>query len=410
MSVDDQLAEAGDSVAAIDRQSLTGWMGGAIAGLKRSLFAEPVVVVLLVVWTIFAIAHERFLSPVNLTNLALQAVAVGTISLGVVLVLLLGEIDLSVAAVSGLAGAVLASLAVKHGWPAPAAVAAALGTGAAIGCVQGTISTRLGVPSFVVTLAGLLAWKGFLLLVLGETGTININSPAIIDLTATFLSAQLGWLLGVLVIATIAARAWWIRRQRRRAQLTLLPQWQACANLVVIATLIFTAIAVANADRGVPLALLIFLALAAILSAICRSTPFGRRIYAVGGNAEAARRAGIRVTQVRVCVFALAGLLAAAGGVLAASRLLAVNQSSGSGDLLLFAIAGPVIAGVSLFGGRGRIWIAALGVLVVASISNGLDLLALASSLKFIFCGLVLLAAVSLDAVTRRRITQTVAR
>jgi len=377
------------------------------AALRRlaqgELGSVRVLIVLAIIWTIFTVANDRFLTAVNLTNLALQITAVGTISVGVVLVLLLGEIDLSVGALSGLAAAVMATLSVESGWAAPTAILAGLAVGAAIGLFQGTVATRLGIPSFVVTLAGLLAWQGAQLQVLGDTGTLNITDPGITNLAGTFLADGLGWLLAVACVAAVVLLTLAGRRRRHRAGLEVEPLPVAALRLGAAAAAILAAVAIVNADRGVPLALVILVGLVVLFEALMTRTTFGRHVYAVGGNAEAARRAGVKVARVRTIVFVLAATLAAAGGILAASRLLAVNQSSGSGDLLLLAIAGPVIAGTSLFGGRGTVWAALLGALVIGSISNGMDLLALESSVKFMVTGGVLLAAVALDALGRQR-------
>jgi D-xylose transport system permease protein len=362
-----------------------------------------VLIVLAIVWIVFAVAHDRFLTAVNLTNLALQIAAVGTISIGVVLVLLLGEIDLSVGAVSGLAAAVMASLSAKAGWPAVPAILAGLATGAAIGLFQGTVTTRLEIPSFVVTLAGLLGWQGALLAVLGKTGTVNLTAPGIVNLANTFYADVVGWIIAALAVTAVVGMALLNRRRRTRAGLRGEPLAALGLRLVAATVAIVGTVAVLNADRGVPLALLILVGLVVLVDALATRTVFGRHIYAVGGNVEATRRAGVGVAGLRTMVFVLASTLAAAGGILEASRLLAVNQSSGGGDLLLVAIAGPVIAGVSLFGGRGRVWAALLGALVIGSISNGMDLLALQSSVKFMVTGGVLLAAVALDALARKR-------
>jgi D-xylose transport system permease protein len=362
-----------------------------------------VVLVLVVIWTIFTIANDRFLTAVNLTNLALQIAAVGTISVGVVLVLLLGEIDLSVGAVSGLAAAVTATLSVKSGWGAWPAILAGLAVGATIGLLQGSLATRLGIPSFVVTLAGLLGWQGALLAVLGNEGTININDPGITDLAGTFFSDLAGWLVAVACIAAIVISTLGRRRRRLAAGLEVEPVATLALRVGAAAAGILATVAIVNADRGLPLALVILVGLVVLFQGVTTRTTFGKHVFAVGGNAEAARRAGINVARVRTIVFVLTSTLAAFGGILAASRLLAVNQSSGSGDLLLLAIAGPVIAGVSLFGGRGSVWGALLGALVIGSISNGMDLLALESSVKFMVTGGVLLAAVALDAIGRQR-------
>ena len=362
-----------------------------------------VVLALAVIWLVFYVQEPRFMSSVNLSNLVLQMTAVGLVSIGIVLVLLLGEIDLSVGAVSGLAAAIMAVLNVKHGWSPYLAIAAAVAAGTAIGLFQGSVFTRFAVPSFVVTLSGLLAWPGAQLKVLGETGTVNLNDPKILGLTSTFYSDTVGWIFAFVAIGAYAALA--LRaRQSRVSQGLAAPQLGLVVlriGLVSIATLV--AVWVLNDDRGVPLAALILVGFCLGFFYLTTRTTFGRHIFAVGGNAEAARRAGIHVNRVRVIVFMIASSMAAIGGIMAASRLLAVNQSSGSGDFLLLAIAGPVIAGTSLFGGRGSVWHALLGALVITSISNGMDLLGLESSVKFMVTGAVLLAAVVIDAIARRQ-------
>jgi len=362
-----------------------------------------VLITLAIIWIIFAIAHDRFLTPINLTNLALQSVAVGTISVGVVLVLLLGEIDLSVGAVSGLAAAIVSSLSIKSGWAPVPALLVGFAAALAIGFFQGTVATRLSIPTFVVTLAGLLTWQGAQLKVLGTTGTLNITDPLITGLTGTFYSDLVGWVLALVGVAWLVLAA--LRRRQKRAArgLPVESLGLLVARVVPPAAAIVVAVAVLNADRGVPLAVLILVGLVMIMNTILTRSTYGRHIYAIGGNAEAARRAGIRVQWIQTSVFMLASLFAAAGGIMAASRLLAVNQSSGGGDVLLMSIAGPVVAGVSLFGGRGSVWGALLGALVIVSISNGMDLLALDTAVKFMVTGGVLLLAVASDAVTRKR-------
>ena len=375
--------------------------------IKRILAGElgslRVIIVLVVIWAIFQIANDRFLTSINLENLMLQITAVATISIGVVMVLLLGEIDLSVGAVSGLAAGVMAVLTVKHGVSPVLGILAGLGVGAAIGCFNGIMVTQFGVPSFVVTLAGLLGWQGVLLYVLGDTGTINLPDSAITDLTSTFFSNEIGWLLGLVTVGAFVLAAMMGRRSRIKAGLAPGPIGGTIARLVLIGVAVLAAVYVMNDDRGVPLAVVIMLVLMAFFTFLTERTRWGRHVFAVGGNLEAAKRAGIHTDGVKIAVFTLASTLAAAGGILAASRLLAVNQSSGAGDLLLLAIAGPVIAGTSLFGGRGFIFSALLGALVIGSISNGMDLLALESSVKYMITGAVLLAAVTLDSVTQKR-------
>ncbi len=371
--------------------------------LQGDLASLRVLVGLVAIFVVFQVQNDRFLSATNLTNLMLQITAVGLISVGVVYVLLLGEIDLSVGAVSGLSAAVMAVLSAKHGWNPFLAIAAGVGTGLVIGLVQGWLFSNFGVPSFVVTLAGLLAWEGALLYVLGDTGTVNLSDDTIVGLANTFYSEGVGWAIGIAVIATYAGVALWGYRHRVRAGLADQQLAPVLVRVAVVAIAVIAAVAILNSDRGVPLAVLILIGFVVGMQYIATRTTFGRHVFAVGGNAEAARRAGINVHHIRVIVFGVAGMMAAIGGILAASRLLAVNQSSGGSDLLLLAIAGPVIAGTSLFGGRGSVWSALLGALVIGSISNGMDLLAYDSSVKFMVTGAVLLAAVIIDAVARNQ-------
>jgi D-xylose transport system permease protein len=382
-------------------------LAGAWAGFRRrlrqgELGTLPVIVGIAVIWAIFWVANDRFLTPQNLTNLFLQLVSTGTIAIGVVLVLLLAEIDLSVGAVSGFTAAVMAVLNVKQGWPGWAAILAGLATGAIIGAIQGFWVTRFRIPAFVVTLAGFLSWTGALLLVLGETGTVNLNDTTITGLTSTFFVPLDAWLLAVVVIAVYAGAKLWERRKRVAVGLPVVPMQFLVTRIVVIGVALLATAAVLAADRGLPLALVIFIALVVLVDLMINRTRFGRHVLAVGGNAEAARRAGIRVDNVRLVVFTLASTLAAAGGLMGASRLFAVNQSSGAADTTLNAIAAAVIGGTSLFGGRGSAYSALLGGLVIISIQNGMNLLGVASSTRFIVTGLVLLLAATVDALSRR--------
>jgi D-xylose transport system permease protein len=371
--------------------------------VQGDLASARVVLGLAVIWIIFQSQNDRFLTALNLTNLMLQIAATGLISVGIVYVLLLGEIDLSVGAVSGVTSAVVAVLNVKHGWSPYTAIAAGVLCGTAIGIAQGALFTRFGIPSFVVTLAGLLVWQGALLKVLGATGTVNITDPKITGLANTFYSDAFGWIVAVVVIGLYAGVTLFGWRRRVSAGLTDTQVAPLVLRVVVLAGATIATIAILNSDRGLPLAVLILIVFVAGMEYVAKRTRFGRHVFSVGGNAEAARRAGIRVNLIRVTVFGIAGTMAAIGGILAASRLLAVNQSSGGSDLLLLAIAGPVIAGTSLFGGRGSVWSALLGALVIGSISNGMDLLAYESSVKFMVTGGVLLLAVIIDAIARRQ-------
>jgi len=362
----------------------------------------PVILGLFLIWAVFTYLNPLFLSPLNLTNLMAQIAATGIVSVGIVLVLLLGEIDLSVGSVYGLGSAVMAVLSVQKGWAIAPAIAAGVLTGTVIGTFHGFFFTRFRIPSFVVTLAGLLTWYGAQLHVLGEKGTINLTDPTILQIANQFYPASVGWTLAVIVVAWLAADLFIVRRRRAAAGLPLGGWAGAIAKFVVYGGVIFGAMAVLAADRGVPLSLLILLAFIVGFDLILTRTRFGRHIFAVGGNAEAARRAGISVNGIRIAVFALCGTLAAFGGILGASRLEAVNYNSGTGDTLLNAIAAAVIGGTSLFGGRGTVWSALTGGLVIGSINNGLALLSAASDVKFMVTGGVLLAAVTIDAVARQ--------
>ena len=395
---DPDYAAPGDAPAGktSPRDMLRRFVQGDLASL-RVIFA------IALIWIIFQSQNDRFLTAGNLTNLFLQITAVGLIAVGVVMVLLLGEIDLSVGAVSGFAAAVMAVLNVKHGWPAVPAVLAGVLTGTVIGLVQGSLFTRFTIPSFVVTLAGSLVWQGALLKVLGQTGTVNLSNSSITNLANTFYSDTVGWIMAAVVIAVYAAFTLGGHRRRLAAGVTSEPIALLVVRVVVMAAVTIAAVAILNSDRGVPLALLILVAFVIGFQLLTTRTVFGRHLYAVGGNAEASRRAGIGVNKIRVIAFMLASSMAAVGGILAASRLLAVNQSSGGSNLLLEAIAAPVIAGTSLFGGRGSVWSALLGATVIGSIANGMNLLALESSVKLMITGGVLLAAVIVDAVARSR-------
>jgi D-xylose transport system permease protein len=388
----------------LGKEARTGFFGRILRG---DLGGLQVYIALALIWIIFQLANNRFLTAVNLTNLMLQVTAIAIISIGVVFVLLLGEIDLSVGSVSGLCAAIMAVLSVQHGWSPVLAIVAALLAGTSIGLFQGFFNTFFGIPTFVVTLAGLIAWQGAQLQVLGATGTVNLPPSTITDLTSKFYGAGVGWTLAVVVTAGVLGTGLLERRRRQKANLEPGPLARIVVRTVLIGAVMFVGVAILLSDRGVPLAVLILVALLVFFAFLAGRTRFGRHVYAVGGNAEAARRAGIRINRVRLTVYALASTLAAAGGIMAASRLIAVNQSSGSGDVLINAIAGPVIAGTSLFGGRGSVWTALTGALVIGSISNGMDLLGLQSSVKFMITGGVLLAAVTFDALARRQRSQT---
>ncbi|HZN76959.1 MAG TPA: sugar ABC transporter permease [Micromonosporaceae bacterium] len=376
-----------------------------VRGRLRSgeLGAWPVIIGLVVIWVVFQSLNDRFLTPQNLSNLTLQIAATGTISVGIVLVLLLGEIDLSVGSVAGVAAAALAVLTVRHDVGDVLGILLVLLFGAAIGTLQGTIFAKLGVPAFVVTLAGLLGWLGLQLYLLSPQGTINIPYNGFIaKLTHTNLGEAAGWVVGAVVVGLYAAAVLVDMRRRAAAGLPARPVHQVGLRIVGLAVLVGATVGVLNAWQGVPVALLIFVGLVALMDLVLRRTRYGRSIYAVGGNAEAARRAGINVAAIRISVFALASTFAALGGILTASRGYAAGQSTGAGDTLLIAIAAAVIGGVSLFGGRGSTWGALLGSLVLGSITSGMFLLQLESSVRYMITAAVLLAAVILDSLSRR--------
>jgi len=368
------------------------------------LGAIPVVVGLAIIWTVFQILNPTFLSSANLVNLAMQCAAIGTIALGVVLVLLLAQIDLSVGSLSGLAAAILGVSFTQLNWPLPLAILAALASGAIFGWFYGFLLTRFGVPSFVITLAGLLGVLGLQLWVLGRLGSINIPFDSWIVQFAQlmFLPAWLSYVLAAL--ATLGYVGTHLSLANRRLRAGLLPEPRTAILLrgaLLIVALMFGAWYL-NTDRGIGLMFLLFVVLVIAVDFALKRTRWGRSIYAVGGNVEAARRAGIRVNRVYISVFMVSAILATLGGVLAASRLAAANQSSGGGDTNLTAIAAAVIGGASLFGGRGSAWSALLGIVVIQSISSGLTLLSLDSSVRYMVTGAVLLLAVIIDSLSRR--------
>jgi D-xylose transport system permease protein len=363
----------------------------------------PVIVGLVIICVVFQLLDSRFLSATNLSNLAQQMSAVGIISIGIVLVLLLGEIDLSVGSVSGLTSAILVVLNVNHGWGTVPSILAALLAGCAIGAIHGLFFAKIGVPAFVVTLAGLIGWQGLQLTVLGKEGTINIDfNGGIAKFANTYYTPGVGYTIAAVVVVLYVVAMVVGDRRRARAQLPERPRSELVLRAVLVGIALFFIVWIMNKAQGLPLALVIFGGLVVIVDLVLRRTLYGRYVFAVGGNPEAARRAGINVAMIRLTVFMLCSMFAAAGGIMAASRLYAVNQSSGGSDVLLNAIAAAVIGGTSLFGGRGSAYSALLGILVIQSITNGMLLLNLGTDVRFMITGAVLLAAVTVDAVARR--------
>jgi len=364
----------------------------------------PIVIGLMLIWAYFQIQDQHFLTPRNLSNLILQISVSGTIAIGVVLVLLLGEIDLSFGSIAGATAAVLGVLLVNYDFPWWAGVLTMLAVGTAIGTLQGVWIAVMRVPSFVVTLAGLLIWLGVQLHVLGNAGTLNVFDPHITAIASTFLPAAWGWAFAAIAVAGYVGTHLVEDTQRRRARMPAQSLSLLILRSLILAILLFGAVAVLNRAYGVPTAGVLLFVLFAGFDWMARRTRFGRHIYAVGGHVEAARRAGINVARIRICVFALSGLLAAVGGLILTSRLQAASTQSGGGTLLLEAIAAAVIGGTSLFGGRGNVWGALVGALVIGSVSSGLDLVGQPADVKYMIEGAILLLAVTVDAYSRRRI------
>jgi D-xylose transport system permease protein len=373
------------------------------------LGALPVIIGLIIIGVVFQALNSVFLKPENLVNLLLESASTGVIALGVVCVLLLAQIDLSVGSVSGLAAAIVAVLFVNHGWPAAIAILAAILAGAGIGLLYAQIYNRLGVPSFVITLAGLLAFLGVQLWLLGNTGAINIpfDSPLVKFAQLDFVPEWLSYVFVLCAAGALFATGFVHAQKRRRASLSAMSNRVLIIRSVLLLVILGVVVFVLNEDRGVGWMFVFFLGLVLVMHYVFTRTKFGRSMFAVGGNEEAARRAGINVRAVYTWGFVLCSGFAALGGVLGAARLAAANQQSGSGDVNLNAIAAAVIGGTSLFGGRGSAFAALLGILVISAISNGLTLLNLNSSYRFMVTGAVLLLAVAVDSVARKSRTSS---
>jgi len=389
-------------------QTLSGyarlWWQRVRSGELGSL---PIIVALVLIAIVFGLLDDAFLTERNFTNLLLQMAATAILAIGVVFVLLIGEIDLSIAYVSAVGGVVMTLLirTDNPGWPWWLAIIAAVAVTTVIGLLQSIVITKAGVPSFVVTLAGLLIWSGVVLILMTQvttTGTIRISDERIVGLANDFLSDTGGLILGALVVGGFAVSQALTARSRRAGGLEAKPTLIIALQVVGLAVVTFAAVYYANLDRGVPTATVILGVFLVFWSFVATRTPFGRHVYAVGGNPEAARRAGIGVDRIRIYVFMINGFMAGVGGVMLASRLRSVATSSGGGDLLLSVIAAAVIGGTSLFGGTGRVVAALLGATVIVSINSGMNLLGLPQGTRFVITGLVLLAAVLVDAVSKR--------
>ncbi len=374
----------------------------------------PAVLGLVAIVAIFTILQGgTFFSAFNFANLISQGAMIIVIAMGLVFVLLLGEIDLSAGYAAATCAAVLGVALTQKGWPLPLALLACLGTGVVIGLLIGLLVARLGIPSFVVTLAMFLALQGLNLLIIGEGGTISISNPTILALQNNSLSPLGGWILFVIVVVGFAAITG-IRMRRRHAAGLISESTQVWLFKVIgLAVIYGGATFFLNQERsrrpeltsikGVPYIVPLILILLVLLTFILGRTAFGRHVYAVGGNTEAARRAGINVRGIKITCFIACSTLAAVAGILFASRDYSVSPSTGGSTTLLYAVAAAVIGGTSLFGGRGKISDAVIGGIVVAVIQNGLPLITDQAGIQFIVTGLVLLVAASVDALSRRK-------
>ncbi len=364
----------------------------------------PIVLGLVIICIVFQTQNDRFLTAGNFVNLIVQTAPYAVIAMGVTFALLLGEIDLSIGFVSGVGGVMTALLLTPDGNQLPTFIVMVivLAAGLGIGTFHGLIITKIGVPSFVVTLAGLLAWNGVVLLLIGSRGTVILQNDFVIGLANNFMAPGAAWILAIVCIALYAAVQLTRAVKRRRAGLQTDPTLIVGVRIAGVAAALIIVVAVCNQDRGLPYVALVVGGLFLFWTFILNRTRFGRHIYAVGGNAEAARRAGINVDNVRIQCFAFCSFMAVIGGIILASRLRSVDTNTGGGQALLYPIAAAVIGGTSLFGGRGTMKAAILGALVMLSIDNGLGLLGLSSGTKFVLTGAVLLLAVTVDSISRR--------
>ncbi|MFJ8047289.1 sugar ABC transporter permease [Streptomyces luteogriseus] len=412
---DDHVVEnpeaAKAAVTVVDPRLLVREQGlkGYVTEFKRKmksgdLGSIPVVIGLAIIWIIFTSLNSNFLTAGNLSDMSVAMVGTGMIAVGIVFVLLLGEIDLSVGSVSGVAGASFAVLNVTNGMNEWLAFVLAILTGTVAGVLHGFFFAKIGVPAFAVTLAGLLFWNGFMLQILGSNGTINLDPDGVVaQLTSYYFSdVAAAYALAAVVTAGFFLSSFLGNRRREAAGVPSRPLSETIVRTVLLAVLAFTVAIVFNQYKGLPLAVVIFIAVLLVTDFVLRRTSYGRKVFALGGSVEASRRAGINVEMVRISVFAISGTFAAVGGLFIASKIAAANQGAGGGDLLMNAIAAAVIGGTSLFGGRGRTWNALLGVLVIVSIQYGLALEGIASPVQYMITGGVLLATVVIDAVTRK--------
>jgi D-xylose transport system permease protein len=398
------LLDRGD-VRVKHADTVGGTIGAFIDKVRSGdLGSLPVIVGLIIICTVFQSLNPVFLAPNNLVNLLFDCSTVGVIALGVVCILMVGEIDLSVGSVSGFASALLGVMWVNNGWPVAVAIITALALGALIGALYSFVFNRFGMPSFVSTLAGLLAWLGLQLYLLGSTGSINLpyGSPLVnfgqMLVMPDVVSYGLAAIAGIVVFATDYRTA----MRRRQAGLSASSLGRSVFKAAVVIVVLEFIVYYLNQGRGIPWMFGLFVGLCVVMNYALTRTKWGRSMTAVGGNREAARRAGINVRRIYLSAFMLCSTLAAAGGIMAAARLASSSQQAGTGDVNLNAIAAAVIGGTSLFGGRGSAYSALLGIIVIQSIASGLTLLDLSSSLRYMITGAVLAIAVIVDSLARR--------
>ncbi|NGO67056.1 sugar ABC transporter permease [Streptomyces sp. SB3404] len=389
----------------VRQQGFKGYVDELVRRVRTGeLGSIPVVVGLIVIAIVFQVQDSAFLSANNLSDLFILSTGTGLIAVGIVFILILGEIDLSVGSVSGMSAAVLAVLNINQGMTEWLALLLAILTGMAAGALHGFFFAKIGVPAFVVTLAGLLGWNGLMLQILGSSGTINLDDDGIVAKLTNYYFTDKAAAMGLATVAVLAFLGLSLLDARRRqaAGVPSRPLTEIILRTVVLAVPVYAAAMVFNSYKGLPLGVVIFLAVVVLSDFVLRRTSYGRKVYAVGGSSEAAARAGINVPLIRISVFSIAGTMAAVGGMFYASQINAANQSSGAGSLLMNCIAAAVIGGTSLFGGRGKTWSALLGALVIQSINSGMALLGTGSAVRDMITGAVLLAAVVIDSVSRR--------
>lgn len=379
--------------------------------------ALPAILGLVVLCVVFTALDSVFFSPGNFANLLVQGAAITVIAMGLVFVLLLGEIDLSAGFASGVCAAVLATLLTEKGYPWYVAVAAAIVTGVVIGLVLGTMVAQIGIPSFVVTLAAFLAFQGTVLVIIGAGGNVPIRDEVILSVANKNVPPVAGWTIWAVGIAAYAVLTLVGAARRRASGLVASPMVIVALRVAAVALISGVAVFVLNEERsrnpavvslrGIPIVVPVILVLLVVLTFVLARTSYGRHVYAVGGNAEAARRAGISVARIRTSVFVVGSTMAAIGGIIAASRANSVDPNAGGSNTLLYAVGAAVIGGTSLFGGKGKVRDAILGGAVIAVIDNGMGLLGYSAGVKFIVTGCVLLLAAGVDALSRKRASAT---